>query len=181
MKNDLMHVLQVAYSRHIGFSPRVGMTVFFTMTFLFKRMRTMTTVAGVVWIIAAFRIYDTFAVRTPLLKKALLDENKTARGLFVKNFLMSLTAYILIMLFEVRAMAGDSYGNGRIAYTICILWMGISRVIAALDFAKRKERDMRIINKVVDMEESLDEEAKNSRYYISMKKQWTKLHPELRT
>ena len=176
MKRDLMHILQITYARQTGFSPRIALGVFRALSLVFRYAPPTDMVTIVVLTMDAFRIFETSAIRTQPLRDEISRELRETRALYIKNLLMALAAFALIMFAESSAMKKGLSGYGYAGYWICVAWAIISLVVAFLDYRKRRERDIRITDKVVALEESMDEEARKSRYYSSIKRQWERIH-----
>ena len=176
-KRELMHILQMVYSRQTGFRPRICMATYIAMSYILKYSNySVSNIAMIVLVILAFRLYDTFAVRSQVFKDMISGEIMNTRKLVVKNLLMTIIAYIMVLIIESRIYARNPLNLSHPALPVCAAWVIISRVLAVLDYRKRKDSDTRMLDAVVSLTDSLDEEAVSSRYFKTILKQHKSIH-----
>jgi len=176
-KRELMHILQMVYSRQTGFRPRICMATYIAMSYILKYSNySVSSIAIIVLVLLAFRLYDTFAVRSYVFKDMIGGEIMNTRKLVEKNLIMTTIAFIILLVIESRMYTRHPLNLSHPALPICAAWVIISRVLAVLDYRKRKDSDMRMLDAVVSLTDSLDEEAVSSRYFKSILKRHKSIH-----
>ena len=176
-KRELMHIVQMVYSRQTGFRPRICMATYIAMSYILKYSNySVSNIAMIILVILAFRLYDTFAVRSHVFKDMISGEIMNTRKLVMKNLVMALIAFIILLVIESRMYTRHPLNLSHPALPICAAWVIISRALAVLDYRKRKDNDEHILDAVVSLTDSLDEEALSSRYFKSILKQQKNLH-----